>query len=153
MTLLVDVYVWWLMYRDTKWSNSIPIFPVGCIECIFDSVNRCGGGPVNLKVLMLLYNYPIHYTMSTEEIKQKKEKKVKVDTEGEVVGAEGVKKEKKDKKRKDREEEEVKPAEVSSSGEIIGETKEQRKARKKAKKEVRFNSLLGDSTDEIGKES
>jgi hypothetical protein len=27
------------MYRDTKWSNSIPIFPVDCIECIFDSVN------------------------------------------------------------------------------------------------------------------
>jgi hypothetical protein len=104
-----------------------------------------------LKVLMLLY--PIHTTMSTEEVKQKKEKKVKVDTEGEVVGDEGVKKEKKDKKRKDREEEEVKPAEVSSSGEIIGETKEQRKARKKAKKEVRFNSLLGDSTDDIGKES
>jgi hypothetical protein len=112
---------------------------------------RCGGGPVNLKVLMLLY--PIHTTMSTEEIKQKKEKKLEVDTEAEVVGDEGVKKEKKDKKRKDREEEEVKPAEVSSSGEIIGETKEQRKARKKAKKEVRFNSLLGDSTDDIGKES
>jgi hypothetical protein len=75
--------------------------------------------------------------MSTE-IQEKKEKKVKLDTEAEVVGDESVKKEKKDKKRKEREEEEeVKPAEVSSSGEIIGETKEQRKARKKAKKEVR----------------
>ena len=108
--------------------------PLSVLEGIFDSVNRSGGGPVNLKVLMLLY--PIHTIMSTEEVKQKKEKKVKVDTEVEVVGDEGVKKEKKDKKRKDREEEEVKPAEVSSSGEIIGETKEQRKARKKAKKEV-----------------
>jgi len=91
--------------------------------------------------------------MSTEEIKQKKEKKVKVDTEAEVVGDEGVKKEKKDKKRKDREEEEVKPAEVSSSGEIIGETKEQRKARKKAKKEVCHPFGSVDGTDEIGKES
>jgi hypothetical protein len=92
--------------------------------------------------------------MSTEEVKQKKEKKVKVDTEAEVVGDEGVKKEKKDKKRKDREEEEVKPAEVSSSGEIIGETKEQRKARKKAKKEVRpLHRARRMNIDDSGKES
>jgi hypothetical protein len=92
--------------------------------------------------------------MSTE-IQEKKEKKVKLDIEGEVVGDESVKKEKKDKKRKEREEEEeVKPAEVSSSGEIIGETKEQRKARKKAKKEVCFPLFFrGYGTDEIGKES
>lgn len=96
----------------------------------------------------------IHYTMSTE-IKQKKEKRVKVDTEAEVVGEEVPKKEKKDKKRKL--EEEVKPLETkenTGSGEIIGETKEERKARKRAKKEVSTSiSSFWINTDEQAKKA
>jgi hypothetical protein len=47
------------MVYSTDWSNSIPIFPVVYTKLI--PLIRCGGGPVHLKVLMLLYHIPYTY--------------------------------------------------------------------------------------------
>jgi hypothetical protein len=128
-------------------TNWVPIFSVETV--VVDLIPlTSGGGPLKMKFWLglVLYNIP---TMS-EEIKQKKDKKVKVVAEGEEI-MKKEKKEKKDKKRKDRDGEAVSgdiqteavpetstsTSAATGSDPVVEETKEERRARKKAKKEVR----------------